>query len=371
MLSKKLFILLLIFFLAVKPVMLLSQPDSLHNPFVLGLHGSYGFIIPHARAVEPLSHSNPFSFELNLALHLTSENIWKYCFCYPRIGAALHYVDFGNRQEVGSAIALYPYVEPFIGAGRRISMAVRFGPGVSYQTNIYDEIDNPRNLFFGAHFAFIAMLNTSLNIKLNENMTGRFTFSYNHISNGGTIKPNYGINYPLFGLGLDYTLNPYDFEEREKNRDIVLNPDRNRFDLAFFFSGREGKDFERWFGVYGIWGGYSRMVGRVSAVYTGAEFISDRLIRETVWQDYIDGIINEVPDHKRFSVLLGHELVLGNFIFSQYAGFYLYAPVKARNPWYQRYALLYSFAPSTWIGINAKSHYQVIDFIDLRLVRSF
>lgn len=368
---RKLAHLVLFLVLVSRPVTLVSQADSLYNPLVIGLHGSYGFIIPHSKKIEPLSYSNPFSIELNLALHLTSENIWKYCFCYPRLGAAIHYVDFDNPQEIGSAWAIYPYIEPFIGAGRRLSMAVRFGIGVSYQTTIYDEISNPRNLFFGSHWAFIAMLNASLNYRLTDNMIGRFAFNYNHISNGGTIKPNLGINYPLFGLGIDYILNPYDFEEREKNRDIILNPDRDRFDIAVFFSGRESPRFDRWFGVYGIWGGYSRMAGRVSAIYAGAEFVSDHLIKKNVEQDYSDGLINEIPDHNRISILFGHELVLGSFLFSQYAGAYVYSPVKARQPWYQRYALLYRFAPDTWLGINAKSHYQVIDFIDLRLVRSF
>ncbi len=356
---------------AIFPVLTCSQESKPFNPKVIGVHGSYGFIIPHARIVEPLTHTNPFSVELNLAFHLTSEEIWKYCFCYPRAGVALHYVDFGNRDEVGTAVALYPYIEPFIGAWRRISMGVRFGIGFSYQTTIYDEVSNPRNFFFGSHLAFIAMLNSSLNLRINEHFTGRFTFSYNHISNGGTIEPNWGINYPLVGLGVDYTINPYDFRERERNRDAVLNPDRDRFDLALFFSGRESSDFERWYGVYGVWGGYSRMVGRVSAFYAGAELVSDMLVKREVWQEFVDGTIDNAPDHMRFSVLTGHELVLGRFLFSQFAGVYLYAPVKARNSWYQRYSLLYRFAPSTWVGINAKSHYQAIDFIDLRLVRSF
>jgi len=345
-------------------------PASRFNPVVAGVHASYGFIIPHARIIEPLSHTNPRSVELNIALHLTSEDVWSYCFCYPRVGAALHYVDFAS-SEVGKAFAIYPYIEPFIGAGRRTSLAVRFGTGFSYQTTIYDEITNPRNFFFGSRIAFIAMLSTSLNMRLNENISGRFTFSYNHISNGGTVEPNWGINYPLLGAGFDFMPVSFDFEERDRNRELVLNPDRNRVDLALFFSGRESDRFERWFGVYGIWGGYSHMAGRVSALYAGAELVSDLLVRETVWQDFIDGISGETPDHMRLSMLAGHELVLGRFLFSQYAGVYLYSPVKPRRQWYQRYALLYRFAPSTWMGVNARSHYQEIDFIDLRLVRTF
>jgi hypothetical protein len=352
-------------------VMQAQNYSGRNNPLVFGVHSSYGFIIPHARIVEPLTHTNPFSVELNLSLHLTSEDVWNYCFCYPRVGAALHYVDFGNREEVGRAVAIYPYIEPFIGAWRRLSMGVRFGIGLSYQTTIYDERTNPRNFFFGSHVAFIAMLNSSLNLRINEHLTGRFIFSYNHISNGGTVEPNWGINYPLFGLGVDYVLNPYDFKERERDREAVLNPDKDRFDLALFFSGRESSAFDRWYGVYGIWGGYSRMIGRVSAFYTGAELVSDMLVKREVWQEFLDGEIDEAPDHLRFSILAGHELVLGRFLFSQFGGVYLYAPVKARNQWYQRYSLLYRFAPSTWIGINAKSHYQAIDFIDLRFVRSF
>ncbi|RPJ64069.1 MAG: hypothetical protein EHM12_00680 [Dehalococcoidia bacterium] len=341
------------------------------NPLVFGVHGYYGMIIPHAAAITDVSHTNPRGFEFNLALHLTSEEVWKYCFCYPRLGAALHYVDFANRDVVGSAISLYPYIEPFIGAGQRVSIGFRLGAGFSYQTTIYDEISNPLNKFFGSHYAFIALMNGSVNYRISDKVIGRMTLSYNHISNGGTVKPNYGINYPMLGFGVDYVFNPYDFEHREKDRGVVLNPDRERFDFSLFFSGRESEYFKRWYGVYGVWGGYSMMVGRVSAFYAGAELVSDQLVRKSVSQAFLDGITDELPDHLRFSLLGGHELVFGRFIFSQYAGFYLYSPAKARNAWYQRYGLMYRFAPSLWIGVNAKSHYHVIDFIDLRLVRSF
>lgn len=345
--------------------------DGRVNPLVFGLHGYYGMIIPHAAAIRDVSHTNPRGFELNLAMHLTSEEVWQYCFCYPRVGAALHYVDFANKGVVGSAVSLFPYIEPFMRAGQRVSLGVRLGAGFSYQTTIYDEIDNPQNKFFGSHYAFIAMMNGSVNYRISERVIGRMTLSYNHISNGGTVKPNYGINYPMLGLGIDYVFNPYDFEQREKDREAVLNPERDRFDLSLFFSGRESEHFDRWYGVYGVWGGYSRMVGRVSAFYAGAELVSDQLVKRSVSQDYLDGVIDDLPDHLRFSLLGGHELVLGRFLFSQYAGFYLYSPVKARNAWYQRYGLMYRFAPSLWIGVNAKSHYHVIDFIDLRLMRSF
>jgi hypothetical protein len=372
MLRKLLFSLFPGLSLIVLPGLVFSQtPAVKHNPVSLGIHGYYGMIIPHSEAIEPVSHTNPAGLEINLALHLTSENVWQYCFCYPRVGLALHYVDFANRDVVGSAVALYPYVEPFIRADRRWSMAVRFGPGFSYQTTIYDEVTNPDNKFFGSHFAFIAMLNASVNYRINQHFSARATLSYNHISNGGTVSPNYGINYPMAGMGMDYIFNPYNFEEREKDRGVVLNPDRDRFDLALFFSGRESERFGKWFGVYGIWGGYSRMVGRVSAFYAGAELVSDLLVRENLRQDFLDGTIEHNPGHLRASLLAGHELVLGRFLFSQYAGVYFYAPAQPRKPWYQRYALLYRFAPSTWIGVNARAHYHVIDFIDLRLVRSF
>jgi hypothetical protein len=341
------------------------------DPVVVGLHGYYGMIIPHASAIRDVSHTNPRGFELNLALHITSEDVWQYCYCYPRAGAALLYVNFDNPGVVGSAVAVYPYIEPFIGAGKRLSFGVRFGPGFSYQTTIYDEETNPGNKFFGSHFAFIAMMNGSVNYRIGDNLLGRMTFSYNHISNGGTVKPNYGINFPMLGLGVDYIINPFDFEERERNRLAVLNPDKDRIDLSLFFSGRESENFDRWYGVYGISGGYSRMVSRISALFAGGELVSDRLVKRVAENDFENGLYDKMPDHKRFSLLAGHELVLGKFLFSQYAGFYLYSPVKARNEWYQRYALMYRLTSNLWTGVNVKSHYHVVDFIDLRITRSF
>jgi hypothetical protein len=107
------------------------------------------------------------------------------------------------------------------------------------------------------------------------------TFSYNHISNGGTVKPELGINYPMFGVGLDYVFNPYDFEEREKNRETVLNPDRDRFDLCSFFQAAKVRFRKMVFCLWSV--GWIQQDGwRVSAFYAGAELVSDQLVRKSV-----------------------------------------------------------------------------------------
>lgn len=361
----------LIFYFLVFNLSVKGQKTEKSNQVILGFHSYNGMILPHDIAIEPVSHTNPRGFEFNFALHLMSEDVWQYGFCYPRIGVAFHYVDFANKDVVGSAFALYPYIEPFIGAGRRVSWGFRLGAGLSYQTHIYDEANNPLNKFFGSHYAFIAMLNSSLNYKFSPKVSARFTASFNHISNGGTIRPNYGINYPMIGLGVDYIFNPIEFEKREKDRSIVLNEDKNRLDIALFYSGRKSQYFEEWYPVYGLWGGYSRMISRINALYAGGEIVSDILVRKTAEEAFRTGQIDEIPDHLRISLLAGHEFVLGRFIFSQYLGIYVYSPVEARDFWYQRYALLYQFMPKTWIGINIRSHLDIVDFIDLRLTRSF
>lgn len=341
------------------------------SPFITGLRLHYGMIIPHSEKIEALSHTNPWGVELDLTWHLMPRNIWEYCFCYPRSGISLFYTNYGDPEIIGSAVSVYPYIEPFIGARNKWSMSVRFGIGPAYATRVYDEETNPENLFFSSHLAFIAMLNLALNYRPNDRINLRLGANYNHISNGGVKEPNLGINFPTFNLGADYSLAPVQFEDRSKDKSIKVNPDKNRFETAVIFSGRDEIDTGKPYLIFGLTAGYSRLVSRVSAFSAGAEWISDRSLRQKIRYRNIVDDSGEYIDHNRIALLVGHELWLGRFIFSQQLGIYMYAPFKPRDAVYQRYGLSLFVSDHLLIGVNIKAHRHVANFLDLRLGTSF
>jgi hypothetical protein len=61
-------------------------------------------------------------------------------------------------------------------------------------------------------------------------------------------------------------------------------------------------------------------------------------------------------DYKRLAVTAGQDFTLGRVVFTQYLGFYIYSPYKAKNPVYQKYEISASVAPSLYAGFYLKAH---------------
>jgi len=348
-----------------------EKPSDEKSPFIMGLRLHYGMIIPHSDKIEHLSHTEPWGVELDFTWHLTRRNIWEYCFCYPRSGISLFYTNYGNPEIIGSSISIYPYIEPFIGAQRKMSMSVRFGIGPAYLTKLYDAETNPENLFFSSRIAFIALLNVALNYRPTDRTNLRLAANYSHISNGAVTEPNLGINYPTFNLGIDYSLTPVKFEDRLKDKSVQVNLDKNRFEAAVILTGKEEVDTGEPHMIFGLTASYSRLVSRVSAFSGGAEWISDRSLRQKIRNRNIVDSSGEYIDHNRIALLFGHELWLGRVILSQQLGIYIYAPFKPKDAVYQRYGVSFYISDHFLIGVNIKAHRHVANFLDFRTGISF
>jgi hypothetical protein len=343
-----------------------TSPDE--ALFIVGLKAHYGFIIPHSKWVEPVSHTNPWGIETDICWHLRKKNYWNYCFCYPRTGFSVYYINFDNPKMLGSTIAIYPFIEPYIRAEKPLNFSIRFGIGPSIMTKIYDSITNPNNLMYGSRLSFIALLNFSINYRIDNRVMVRLTGNYNHISNGGLKEPNYGINFPTLNAGLDYSFTTTRFADREKDLDIVLNPKKNRFDIIFLFSGKPiAHGVDKRYAVFGFCADYSRVMGRIFALTGGAEWVSDRSLRQRIIINDIVDESGDYVDHYRAAILVGVEWLFGRFIFSQQLGIYVYCPYKDRNPVYQRYGLSFKISDHIYTGINIKTHAQDADFMDMRL----
>jgi len=346
-----------------------SQEDCQDKAlFIVGLKAHYGFIIPHSKWVEPVSHTNPWGIEADICWHLRKKNYWNYCFCYPRTGISVYYSNFANPDVLGSAIAIYPFIEPYIRAEKPLNFSIRFGIGPAIMTNVYDSISNPTNLMYGSTLSFIALLNFSINYRIDNKFMVRLTGNYNHISNGGLKEPNYGINFPTLNAGLDYSFTTTCFEDREKDPGIVLNPKKNRFDLIFLFSGKPiAHGVDKRYAVFGFCGNYSRVLGRIFAITGGAEWVSDRSLRERIRIHNVVDESGEYIDHNRAAILAGVDWLFGRFIFSQQMGIYVYNPYGARNPIYQRYGITFKISDHFLTGINLKAHANDADFMDMRI----
>ncbi len=345
------------------PLFSVNSPEHGGSFTYAGLRTHYGFIIPHSEKIRGISNSNPRGIEFDIGRHHTGNRAWEYCFCYPRTGLMLSWFDFDNPEILGNAWIITPYIEPVISAGNLVSVSVKTGIGAAYLDNIYDPVTNPLNHFYSTHFSFLVFLNFNLNFRISENLNLKAGGYYNHISNGGNRQPNKGINYPTASLGIDYYFRPVIFPERTREDYIREKQKSSAFRFSLFFTTKEvSKEDGKQYPVFGFSPKYSRLLGRLSAVSGGFEFVSDGALKE-----HIDQLNSVDSDHKRLSVFAGHELLIGRFNFYQELGVYLYSPYKAKDPVYQRYGLEYFFHPNISTGLSFKSHRHVADFLDVRL----
>lgn len=324
--------------------------DTTSNPAFFGLKSQYGFILPHAKSIRHLSNSRPYGMELDYGWILSRENDWERCNCYSRAGFALSYVNFDNSEVLGSATNLIMFAEPYLNYGSDVWMSLRMGVGPSYISKLYDEETNPENLFFSTHLSYIIHLDLMLNFRLTDHWNGKIFGKYNHISNGGVEQPNKGMNFPTIGVGMDYVPDPPELVEREplpiKQEGII--PSAAVFGAMKNVVEGASEVKKRTLG-YGFLVKGRHKIGKINALNLGFE-------------GYWDGAVKEksegTKEHRQFSLLAGHDLTFGRFIFSQYWGTYLYAPYYKKN-FFQRYSLTYNLIGNLRVGVNLKAHAEV------------
>jgi hypothetical protein len=335
--------------------------DTTRAAINIGLNAHTGFIIPHSRTIRDIANSNPWGIEADFSWHFVNPRAWQYVQGYPRLGASLAYYNFDNPEVLGNAYTLLLYVEPFLSAHRRFSLSFRFGAGLAYMDNIYHPEDNPQNLFYSTAISFPLEVNLLGNYRLSERIMLRAGGTYKHISNGGLRQPNKGINFPSATVGINYTLRPAEFTERQLTEDMLEQHQRD-FLVAVFGTGKDRHDdSSRKLPLLGLTAYVSQPIGRISALTGGAEWVVDYTLRKEL-QDR-----EENTDYQRGALMVGHELRIGRFRFNQQLGVYVYSPVKAYDPVYQRWGLEYHTGSKLFFGVNLKAHRHVADFLDTRV----
>lgn len=329
-----------------------------------GIHLHYGFIIPHADEIEPVSHTNPAGVELNYYKLNTSFKSWKVFSTFWQSGIQAGYYNFMNPGVVGSAFTLTAFAEPFLASGRKYIFSLRGGAGISYHTRIYDTIENPANKFFANRISFPVYISARLGYRVASGTLLTLAGNYNHISNGGMKQPNYGMNYPTLSLGLQYFPRDLPDLKTDYKSDLVREPGIILVtQLLSAYKVVDETDEYPEKGAFAI-GFHVRAAKQLSRFYSlnaGGEIILDRALRETIRRE------GAGTDYKRVALTAGQDFLFGNAIFTQYFGFYVYSPRKAFRNIYQKYELSYRISKDVSAGAFLKAHLYVAELMGLQM----
>ncbi|MBC7774646.1 MAG: acyloxyacyl hydrolase [Phycisphaerae bacterium] len=348
----------------VLPVLSTAQSGVSQHPFQVGTKWHRGFIIPHSRELIDVSHSKPYGFEVNAHWLLVGEKEVRETGLIAKRGVAAYYFNFDNPAVLGHCVAVVPYVEPLVRPWGHLYGSFQLGLGAAYLSKVYDEQNNPSNLFFSLPVSFWAMLNADIYYKINPQWQAVCGFNYNHISNGGMKSPNKGMNFPTFNLGLQYALQSIEMKKPTKNNDwrsgsrnfcylLAIGSVKNTPAQAGFPDIEPGI-------LYGAQAMAGRRVGRMSALSAGIEFVHDGYDRIL-----LDRLSDKTSTWKG-GLMLGHELLIGRVRFTTHIGPYFYNPSRTTDVLYQRYGLFYRFGRHLLVGSTLKAHRHVADVFDLR-----
>lgn len=339
------------------------SPQKVSSPVHVGVRAHYGFIFAHSRDVSNLANSYPSGLEINLSKRLTSQKTWDQCHCFPHVGLVFSYFDYDNGI-VGKSVTAASYLEPVFKINRSIHFTVRGALGFSYLTRPYDALSNPANQSYSLPVGGYLALGTGFHVRASDKLWFNMSAQYNHISNGGTKEPNKGLNYPTVAGGLHYypkrpSLPFWSVRENEMSRQFS-------FRAEMYGSSKNilPGEKKRYF-IAGIQLSAGKQISLLNSLRLSAEWTLDYSLQERLRRNG-----SNTNHFHRAGVLLGHEFLMGKFLFSQHMGWYAYNPSGYNTLLYQRYSLLYKINSRWFTGVNLKAHGHIANFIDFRIGRN-
>ncbi|MCU7549071.1 acyloxyacyl hydrolase [Chitinophagaceae bacterium LB-8] len=345
----------------------LQSKDKQKSLFSIGAGVQHGFIFAHSQAVQNTKGAHPTGVELFLSWQRNDAATWNLCHCYPRNGLLLSYYDYDTKILGAGSSAAY-FLEPTYRLSHNIFFSLKGVAGLSYLSNPFDSIHNPTNQSYSTQFSGYLLVGMGLWFNLNKHWWINTSINYQHESNGGIKQPNKGINWPTGGIALSYQKNSRPFYTGIKMKDKFWKQYAPRFDIGVFGLPRRSLDENgnrARLLLLGLTFQAGKQVGRINNLTLGAEVYQDQELKVKLLRDSL----NASP--VKAGLLVGHEFILGKFLFSQRLGIYVFDQTPYYDQLYHRWGLQYRINQHIGVGFNLQAHRQVADYVDLRVVYSF
>ncbi|MCG8580897.1 MAG: acyloxyacyl hydrolase [Bacteroidales bacterium] len=143
---------------------------------------------------------------LNIAYKVQTDGSkeWHHIFNFPYYGVAFYSANFFNVDELGTPNALYGFMGFPFKRGERSLWGYELGFGLTYNWEPYNKYDNPFNVAIGSYRTVYIDANLFYEYHLSPRFDLRGSFGFTHFSNGGTKKPNSGLNLVSPSIEISY-----------------------------------------------------------------------------------------------------------------------------------------------------------------------
>jgi hypothetical protein len=134
------------------------------------------------------------SLRLEFGWQTDGSRDWHHSYNFPSYGIGIYGAQYNNDEELGTPTSLYGFFEWPLTRGERWRFNFDIAFGFTHNWQAYHPETNPKNMAFG--------LGRSVHIEGGPNLMYRLAdrwaliggLTFTHFSNGGTQRPNHGLN---------------------------------------------------------------------------------------------------------------------------------------------------------------------------------
>lgn len=330
----------------------------------VAVQSSYNTLWTERTNLQSFTRNHPMMAHVDVGFVRDSRKAWNYANCYSNNGFSFGYISFANREQLGRAITVSVFTEPYLLNAKRFQISLRGSAGFAFLNKLYDSITNKQPIFFSEKVSFLLALGTSFSYALTDQFKIKASAHLNHISNGGRKDPNEGMNFTGFGVALAYTLHPHPLQRKpiEPFTDGHWGVMMHLFGNTRTAFADKGWPEEKRI-VMGVNAGVIRRITRLNGIGAGAELYYDGI--NAVYQQRSGQPLRTTVA----SVNLQHNLFFGKLLFGQQVAWYVTPDTGTDKKLFQRYVLEYEVKPHWYAGVTLKATADHSDFIALSLGR--
>ncbi len=362
---KKYLLLLLLLVLLRAPAM--AQHKLWGSNLLLEGRVNYGFMINHHLEMKIFNAHFP-AFELNIGKETFGSERWQYLYGYPIIGVSYWYSQLGNSTFLGSANAVFPYVNYPIIRDRKHELNFRVGLGLAYLTKRFDRLENYKYIAIGSHVNAAINLMAEYRWRFNPRMNVAVGLALMHFSNGSTKTPNYGINTPSLNLAFAYRLskeNSYLSRKLMPSLYIFEFPGTKSLDFSLAATAAfkdMGSEYGRTFMIYNFFGTAMKQVSYKSSFGLGFDFTYNESDFYFAKLDHVEYTRNLQLWRLGFGPV--YKLSMAKLSYNFGLGYYVKA-VMAPTHTYFKLGIQYQVTPMLFANLTLRTHFGQADFVGI------
>lgn len=321
----------------------------------------YGFLIAHRPTMQHLQQKHSLGFELDYLKPADGRKISDRIYNYPQTGVGLIFLSSGNKDVLGFATGIYPFIDFPLSKNKKAQLNFRFGFGLGYVQKNFDNYENFKNTAIGSQLNALIALRFKYEFRINETLRINTGIGITHFSNGSFKTPNLGINMASLNLGLSKYFGKVALHSEKV-------PDKKkRWNYEVFAGGFKKQIYpalgKNYFAM-SLVGNSIFEVNHKSNFVFGADFFYDESLATKLENRGDDNSPSQVL---RIGLQTGYHLTIDNFTMGLDLGVYVYDQWGEDGIYFHRFVMNEKINDHLIICFNLKSHFAKADYFELGL----